>query len=160
MLHKEMKELEINIEQLDLCLNTIYQILDEILSHPAKNYDLTFKKRRFELFHPFDKHEKLQVEKRRATYIKLLLSHVLDKRIKKFPQDYDAQFYEYLFALCHGEDPKDHQICKSYMEDVYKVRDEKDKKYGKKRPLDEDAYQVKMQLDKNGDDKDAKKVNS
>lgn len=153
MLHKELKELELCIEQMDMCLKSIYHLMEDILSHPAKNYTLTFKKHTFELFHPFDKDEKLQVEKARRKYIKLLLHYVMDKRIKKIPKEYNAKMYEMLFALCYGEDPKDHQIKKSTMDQVYQVRDEKDKKYGKQRPLDENSYQVKMQDQK--EEKDA-----
>lgn len=147
MLLKELQELQASIEQLDLCLSSVYTILDEILSHPAKNYDLTFKKRRFELYHPFDNDNKLQIEKKRRTYLKLLLGHVLDKRIKKMPREYNEKYYELLFAFCNGEDPKDHQISMSTMSEVYKVRDKEDELYGKKRPLDKETYQVKQQMD-------------
>lgn len=145
MLLKELQELQASVEQLDLCLSSVYNILDEILSHPAKNYDLTFKKRRFELYHPFDNDDKLQIEKKRRTYLKLLLGHVLDKRIKKMPHEYNEKYYELLYAFCNGEDPKDHQIKMSTMSEVYKVRDKEDKLYGKKRPLDKETYQVKQQ---------------
>jgi hypothetical protein len=143
MLKAELNELDVHLKQLDNSLQEVYCILDEILSDPAKDYKLTFKKECFNIFNPTDLKEFAQVEKNKEKYLKLLLRYVMKKRIGKLSYVHDrfnSLQYEMLYALGQGEDPKDHKISKESKEEMINnlVKDGK-----KSRLLNENSYQVK-----------------
>jgi hypothetical protein len=151
MLENELKELEASIDDINSGLERVYRIINHILSHPAKNYDLTFKKEVFHLTPPFTLKEEIRLQKIRSKYITLIMDYVLKKRVRKLKGDPDylpKDIFEIWYALAYGEDPVDHQIKKITMEEIYEIQDTRDEKYGNSRPLDEEAYQVRMQDNK------------
>lgn len=148
MLHNELKEIESAVDDINSGMERLFRTFKDILSHPAKNYDLTFKKEVFHLTPPFTLEDEKKLDKMRCRYITLIMEHVLKNRVKYLKGDPDyfpKDVFEIWYALAYGEDPKDHQINKVTMDDIYEVQDSRDEKYGKSRPLDEEAYQVKMQ---------------
>lgn len=145
MLLKELDHLNQAIEQLNGSLESIYKIIDSILSDPAKNYDLTFKKKSFFLSPPFTKEDLKRVKNDRRKYISLILNHVIKKRVNHLVGDKDyfpKELFEILYAFAYGEDPKDHQLDLIKLKEVYEVGD---KEHGKERPLNKESYQVHLQ---------------
>ena len=145
MLEKECEQLDKAIGNVNAGLEEVYYIIDKILSEPAKDYDLTFKKKVFNLYTPFTKSEKKDVEKKRRTYIKLILEYVLKKRIRKLSGDVDyfpKDIFEILYAFAYGQNPEDHKVEVINLKEVFKVSDEE---FGKSRPLDKESYQVRQQ---------------
>ncbi len=149
MLHEEYKELDISIKDLNSSLESIYTILHKILSNPAKSFDLTFKTARgiaaFKVRPPFTKEERTEMGKSKKTFISLMLSHVLKKRIKHIEDPIEVEtMYEMVYALAYGEEPKDHKVSK---ESIKESLDEiKEHVVGQTSILlDEDSHHVKTQ---------------
>jgi len=155
MLNQELNELDAHLKQLDHSLQEVYCIIDQILSDPAKDFSLTFKNYGFKIFNPIDLKEFGQVEKNKQKYLRLLLQHVMKKRINKLSfihDEFDSSQYEMLYAFGQGEDPRDHQISKEGKEEALSKINKDDEKNGKKRPIDESSYQVKNDRVKGEDD--------
>ncbi len=145
MLQKECEQLDKAIGNINTGLEEVYCILDKILSEPEKDYDLTFKKEVFNLYTPFTKDEKKDVENKRRTYIKLILEYVLKKRIKSLKGDIDyfpKDIFEIWYAFSYGADPEDHKVEILNLKEVFKEGDEE---FGTSRPLDKESYQVRLQ---------------
>ena len=155
MLTNEHKRISNEITFLSESLELLYIELDGILANQAKNYSLTFGDKRFELFYPSTKEERDEQVASRKKYIQLILSHVLSKRVDILAGDktfHTEDPFAILFALAEGEDPSDHTFRSSVVDDLKSQIKEEDSKYGKKRPLDKDAYHVKNEMKKDSDD--------
>lgn len=151
MLENELAELDSAIEDINSGLERVFKVMDDILSHPAKNYDITFKKEHFHLSPPLTMKDEKDLASKRRRYIFLIMNHVLKKRIRKLksdPEYFPKEMYETWYALCYGENPEDHKLERVTLEEVSEMQNEKDKEYGKSRPLDEESYQVNQELDK------------
>lgn len=145
MLEKDLKSLDDHIKNINVSLEAIYQTIDSILSHPMKNYDLTYKKQRYYLYTPFDKKEEKELRKLRNSYLRNIIKYVMNKRIGQLKGDqsfFPIDTFDILYAFGYCEDPRNHQFEKSDFKEIQSASDET---FGSSRPLDLNNYQVKIQ---------------
>lgn len=135
--------MERSIDELESSLTAIYSEIHKELSHPAKTFTVTFRKKQYYLYHPFDKAEHLKVEKNKRDYIISVVKHVMVKRINKLPEQLDV--YDMFRAFTHSTNVENFKVSVSSIDKARADIREKDAIFGKKRPLDESSYQVKNQ---------------
>ena len=143
-------------DELYHCANTItaessylFQVLYKILQADNKNFTIEFKGKKFD-FHPATtRGEEKALKRRRKKFIKLLLKYVTTNMIKQLDkectEDTISNIWEPELAFAQGVDPETVQLSKEDLDAFKEHQKEEDKEFGKKRPLDKEAYQVKMQ---------------
>lgn len=126
-------------------LNDLFDKLDEILSVSGKNFSIEFKGNKFE-FHPATtKGEVKALSRRRKKFIKLLLKYAMTRVLKELHSDAIEDSWEPVLAFAQGMDPQDAKIDKEELDEIRSSIAEQDEEFGKARPLDEEAYQIKVQ---------------
>jgi hypothetical protein len=150
MKKKSMKRLKDdlfkNIHKVEKSTNAIAETLDNLINYPGKSFDITYGKCKF-FFHPATTKQeaKQQIKARKSIIRKLLYSafHELVGSLfneKKEILDPTNKIWNRIIPFALGADPKDFECQVIKAEDIYAIGDNK---FGKSRPLDENAYCVK-----------------
>lgn len=145
-LHK--KQLDREIKKITKNIDAIFKILDESLSHPAKNFTITYEGRTIDLHHPTTREESDSMKFDRHEFIEYLLKNAFDVILCMKVQGMDIKSdepWQDIFGVISGEDPADHQFEK-YEEVIESSNEDTTTVQHRTIPLNMENYQVKENL--------------
>jgi hypothetical protein len=150
MMTKQYKSLVKETKKIDKVVKSLQNILFELLSTEAKDLEIGVGDKAFKFCQPSDLEDKSAMDLKKCELITLILRDAFDRY---FDEMADDKVWANVFALAQGQDPKDHQIEKFDLKDVYDVSDGVETETGHiALPLNEDNYQVKQEIEDIVDD--------
>ena len=151
MMQQHLDELLSGVQSIDDGIKRLKVTLDALLSMPDKSFTITFKKKCYDFYVPTTHDEVILMYKVRTDFIYALLVSVISRNVKKSKHGWND-----ILSFARGPDPKDFQIEKIDLSELYEVADENGKKITSL-PLNNDSTYVKMQ-DARNDKKNNKLV--
>jgi hypothetical protein len=145
-----MNKQELLQDQIDKAIdsiNSIFNTIDQELSHPAKNFTVFYDGKHVDLCHPTTLDDKKEMDCRRRDFVEFILLDALKVTLSKKVQDMDLytdEGWENIHGVMGGEDPADHQYEKYKETGV--VESSGPDNVVRSVPLNMENYQVKENL--------------
>ena len=137
---EELHDLESDIEVIQSATKSIQETLKRILSAQNKSIEIIFSGERFDFNTPCTKEELEEQEQQKDRLVYLVLRECFNDMIA------DVNSWDYVRLFASGIDPLDMQLEKIDLMDLYNVTDSNGNPV-KSLPLNEEAYQVKQELE-------------
>jgi len=146
MIEKDYDDLQHSIRKVCHEYKAMFDKLDEILSRPDKEFDITFKDHEFKFFPSTTEEEAFELKVYRRMLVHMILQHCSENFIltlrKSDTTDVDFNTWDIVLAFAQGVDPEDCKLEKSCL------KSNPDTCVSDTNPTDPDKVSVPLDIDR------------